>query len=168
MPPDPGRHIGRRRMTMPFPKQSIWVLVADGTRARILASGGPGRGLHPVPGQEFAVEIPPTHEIGSDRPGRAFESASPTRHAIEPRVDRHRFEKERFAHEIAKVLDQAAQSGTFAHLVLVAPPQALGDLRAALDERTRALIAGEINKDLTAHDDREIAAQIRERFPIPL
>jgi len=90
--------------------------------------------------------------MGSERPGRSFASArSGTRHSIEPRVDWHRFEKEKFAHGIAKLLDAARVRKAFHHLVLVAPPKTLGELRAALDKQTQAMVTSEVAKDLTRH-----------------
>jgi len=129
-------------------KKVTWILVADGARARILKSEGPGKGLQPAVGEEFRHELPRTHEMGTDRPGRVHESATVVRHAIEP-VDWHRFEKEKFAKEMAKILDKAAAAGEFERLVLVAPPRTLGDLRGALAAATKKKVTGELDKDLT-------------------
>ena len=137
-------------------KTITWILVADGARARIFANAGPGKGLQPAIDQDFAAELHPSREIVSDRPGRVKESASSTRHAMEARVDWHRFEKEKFAKSMAKLLDEAAERGAFGRLVLVAPPRTLGDLRGALNARTRALVAGEIDKDLTHVTPQEL------------
>ncbi len=129
-------------------KKVTWILIADGTRARILKNEGPGKGLHPLVDGEFHHEAPKTHEIGSDRPGRSKESASATRHAME-QTDWHRFEKEKFAKEMAQVLERADQAGAYDRLILVAPPKTLGDLRGALAAPVRKKVTGEIDKDLT-------------------
>jgi len=129
-------------------KKVTWILVADGARARILKNEGPGKGLQPAVDEEFHHELPRTHEMGTERPGRVHESANATRHAVEP-VDWHRFEKEKFAKEMAKILDKAAAGGAFDRLVLVAPPRTLGDLRGALAAATRKKVTGELDKDLT-------------------
>ena len=134
------------------PKRTTWVVVADGARAFIAANEGPGTGLTLVPGTALDHELHSTTEMGSERPGRSFTSArSGTRHGIEPRVDWHRFEKQKFAHGIAKLLDAARASKAFHHLVLVAPPETLGELRATLDKQTQAMVTGEVAKDLTRH-----------------
>jgi protein required for attachment to host cells len=130
-------------------KIMTWILVGDGKRARIFRNEGAGKGLKPVAGGEFLTELHPNRDLVSDKPGRVQESATTGRHAVEPRVDYHRLEKEKFAQGLAKVLDQAAVAGSFTRLVLVAPPRTLGDLRAALAPRTQALVVGEIDKDLT-------------------
>lgn len=131
------------------PKRTTWVVVADGARAFIVANHGPGTGLAPVLSKTHPV--PHTHDLGTDRPGRSFNSArSGVRHAME-QVDWHQFEEQKFAHGMAKLLDEARARNAFHHLVLVAPPKTLGEIRGKLDKHTLALVAGEIAKDLTQH-----------------
>lgn len=147
-------------------KRITWILVADGARARIFANSGPGKGLQPAVDQEFAAELHPSREIVSDRPGHVRESVGAARHAIEPRVDWHRFEKEKFAKSMAKLLDEAAERGAYSRLVLVAPPRTLGDLRGALNPRTKSLVAGEIDKDLTHITPHELPDHLYKVLPI--
>ncbi len=134
---------------MPRRKKTTWVVIADGARARIVATEGPGTGLVPLREMESAASRTPTRELGVERPGRAFESADVMRHAIEPRVDWHRFEKQQFARDIAAIVDGALGRRRFDTLVLVAPPRTLGDLRKALAPGTRAKVTAELAKDLT-------------------
>ncbi|MDJ0895661.1 MAG: host attachment protein [Alphaproteobacteria bacterium] len=141
-------------------KHVTWIIVADGGRARLLANDGPGKGVYPVSEKELVLENPPTRAQGTDRPGRTGDRMGPARHAMEPRADWHQFEKTRFAREISRLLDNGAQEGRFERLVLIAPPRALGSLRAHLDPRTRGLVVGEINKDLTHCSDTEITDQL--------
>ncbi len=126
-----------------------WILVADGARARVLMNRGVGKGLQPAIDGELRHELPPTRELGTDRPGRTQQHGTAGRHAIQPHVDWHRFEKEKFSREMAALLDAAAGRGAFDRLVLVAPPRTLGDLRAALGAKARTRIHAEIDKDLT-------------------
>jgi protein required for attachment to host cells len=131
-------------------KKVTWILVADGARARVLANMGIGKGLQPAIAGEMGHALPPTRELGTDRPGRASQRGTGNRrHAIEPHVDWHRFEKEKFSREMAALLNAAAERNAFDRLVLVAPPRTLGDLRAALGAKSRALVHAEIDKDLT-------------------
>ena len=130
-------------------KTITWILVADGARARIFKNEGPGKGVQPAVDEEFRHAVPRTRELGTERPGRVQESANSARHAMENAVDWHRFEKEKFAREMARVLDRAGSAGAFERLILVAPPKTLGDLRGLLGAGTRKKITGEIDKDLT-------------------
>jgi protein required for attachment to host cells len=136
-----------------------WVVVADGTRAVFFLNEGPGKGLIPITG-EFRHPAPPTREIGTERPGRTYESADSSRHAIEPRVDWHRFEKQHFAGKIAAMLDTAATKKKMDRLVLVAPAKTLGDLRKAIGGQTAALVRTEVAKDLTAMKADEIVEHL--------
>lgn len=118
---------------MPGRKKTTWVVIADGARARIVATEGPGTGLVPLREMESAASRTPSRELGVERPGRAFESADVMRHAIEPRVDWHRFEKQQFARDIAAIVDNALGRRRFDTLVLV---------RAAAHPRRSAQGAG--------------------------
>jgi protein required for attachment to host cells len=130
-------------------KKVTWFLVADGARARVLKNVGVGKGLQLAINGEMGHALPPTREMGTDRPGRAQQRGTSGRHAIQPHVDWHRFEKEKFGKEMAALLDAAAERGAFHRLVLIAPPRTLGDVRAALGSKARALVHAELDKDLT-------------------
>ncbi|MCG8354447.1 MAG: host attachment protein [Kiloniellales bacterium] len=135
-----------------------WILIADGARAQVLANRGPGKGLVETPLPDLKTTVPPTRELGSDRPGRVHDRKGLGRHAMAPRVDWHEFEKARFAGEVAAALNKAAQGQAFDRLVLVAPPRTLGSLRAELGKTARARITGELAKDLT-HEPRDRLAK---------
>lgn len=141
-------------------KTTTWILIADGARAHILENDGPGKGLAPAPVPPQETHLDADREVYADRPGRAQESVGGARHAVERRVDWHRFEKAQFAGRLAELLDAAAGAKRFDRLVLVAPPRTLGDLRAALAPATRAKVDGEIDKDLTHLPDHELPAHL--------
>ncbi|NJO67721.1 MAG: host attachment protein [Rhodospirillales bacterium] len=62
-----------------------WILVADGVRARLFVNKGVGKGIEPVDDQQFVGTNLPSREIGSDQPGRTFDSGGVgARHAMEP------------------------------------------------------------------------------------
>jgi protein required for attachment to host cells len=105
--------------------------------------------------------LPPNRELVSDKPGM---DAGPggDRHGVAPTVDYHEFEKERFAHQVAQVLNKARAMGRFDRLVLVAPPKALGHLRDELDKQTRGLVTAELDKDLTHAETRELTEHLGE------
>ena len=75
------------------------------------------------------------------------------RHAIEPRIDPHRELKRDFAKELAEMLDKRLSEKAFDRLVIVAPPKALGDLRAALSAQVKPLVYAELDKDLVKIPD---------------
>ena len=128
--------------------KTCWIIVADGTRARILANDGPGSGLRNTTNTDFISDNRKSRDIASDRPGRS-EGGTSGRHAMEPRVDSHQYEKQQFAREMAKRINDACHLGEFDSLILVAPPQTLGELRNALDKPALAKVSAELDKDLT-------------------
>ena len=124
-----------------------WIAVADGAHCRVLVNAGKDHGL--TLDREFEQKMQPSRDINTDRPGRSFESRGPGRHAMQPPSDPHREQKRHLAHEVAHYLEEARKRGAFERLYLVASPQALGDLRAALSAEVKVKVAGELDKDLT-------------------
>ena len=143
-----------------------WVLVADGARARFFVNEGPGRGLEPAVDAEFFAPPPPTRDIASDRPGRKGAASAGTAHGATPRIDWHRFEKHRFAAEMAEVVNRAAMKKAFSRLVLVAPPEPLGALRTRLNPAVRRLVTAEIGKDLTGVAAHELPERLEKFLPL--
>ena len=138
-------------------KTVTYILVADGARARLYANHGVGKGLQPVSGATHRADLHHhDRDILADRPGRTFNSVGQGRSAMEPQTEWHRFEKHKFAREMAKVLDAAAANKAFDRLILVAPPATLGDLRTELADATRKMVTAELPKDLTRHAEQEL------------
>jgi protein required for attachment to host cells len=100
-------------------------------------------------------------DLGSDHPGASLHSLSTAHHALAPRHDAHILAKEKFAHAIARQLNEAAAGGAFDELVLVAPPHILSDVRDALDTATHARIIGTLPKDLVKTPDHELWPYLR-------
>jgi len=138
-----------------------WILIADGSRARVLENDGPGHGLRVVDGMTFDGDHASTHEIVSDRAGRSHSSVGPGRSAIEAHSDPHRNLKKKFAHQLADVLARGLEQKSYDRLVIVTPPSALGDLRAALSVAVRAKVSDEVAKDLTKTPNSELADHLK-------
>ncbi|MDA5194842.1 host attachment protein [Govanella unica] len=146
-------------------KPVTWVLIADGQRARVLKTNGSAvngrkRDFTSAMDHEFIGNPLPSHELGTDRLGRARDGFGQSRHSMENPTDPHRYEKRRFAREIIAALEGERQKGAFGRLVIVAPPQALGDIRAELPNGLKSLVAAEINKDLTHVPPHELPAHL--------
>lgn len=139
-----------------------WILVADGAHARIYENLGPGKGLREIPGEALEQSIPPTRDLGTDRPGRVSESVGGARHGMTPRADWHDQAKEDFAKSLGERLNAAALKKAYDRLILVAPPKTLGHLRDALTPHTAGMVTAEINKDLVKQTQAEIEQHIAE------
>jgi len=129
--------------------KKTWILVADGARARILHNDGPGKGLSDSMNHGLAASHAPSRSFGTDKPGRGFASVGKSRHAKVPRIDFHTFEKQRFARDVAAMLDAAEAKGAFDRLVLVAPAKTLGELRRTIGAACLNKVMAELGKDLT-------------------
>jgi protein required for attachment to host cells len=124
------------------------VFVGDGRKALFLLNEGTA--LEPRLKVQRVLEDdnPPTHEQGSDRPGRAQSGTEPNRSAMD-QTDWHDIEKHRFARTVANALDRLLQEVHAERVVIVAPPRTLADLRRSLSPAVEKLIVAEIAKDLT-------------------
>jgi protein required for attachment to host cells len=127
---------------------TTWILVADGGRAYVVERKGAAAPRR-VSGFEFAGPRKKSREIGTDRPGRVFRSAkSVQRASIGDDKKLAREAEQKFLIEVAAALDRALARGSFAKLVLIAPPRVLGVLRRSLSPPLVKALAGEIRADL--------------------
>jgi len=156
--PMPQQH---KRSTFMKPTRT-WILIADGARARILQNDGPGKGLQALEGRVWQGDHAATHELMTDRTGRAFSPVGPARSAIEPHSDPHRQLKRNFVHRLADALADGSRDRAYDRLILVAAPSAIGDLRAALSPEVRAKVVAEVPKDLTKTPDAAVAEHLRD------
>ena len=140
-----------------------WIVVADGARARIFLQEG--KVFNPAPVHETSVVLAPSHEIGSDRPGKGHVSAT-RRHAMQPKSDPHLIEKERFAQALAAHVDRAAEAGSFDRLMLVAPAKTLGVLRDSLGKAAEGMVANEVSKDLTHVAPHDLPGHLEKAIAI--
>ncbi|MCK6454243.1 MAG: host attachment protein [Alphaproteobacteria bacterium] len=145
-----------------MPRPTMWILVADAARARVFRLERPGSRLAPALDRELVADNVPSHELASDRPGRSFDSAGQGRHAMEPPTDPKRYEKQRFARQVVELLDAQRRHNAFARLAVVAAPQMLGDLRAAMADELRKIVELEIAKDFSKLSSDQIEQHLQE------
>jgi protein required for attachment to host cells len=128
------------------------MLVAHGTY--IMAVDGAKMSLFRNRGKDFAPELEQlenrenhsarTTDLGSDRPGRSFQSAGNGRSAHEG-TDYHQQEEDQFANDAADQLSALLTDSV--NGILIAAPHVLGVMRRRFKPDTRARITAEINKD---------------------
>ncbi len=126
-------------------------------RGRILVNRGHGTILDEIRDAEDHDARLPTRALGTDRPGRAHDSSGAGRHAMAPPVDWHKFEKERFAKEIAAMVNTAVLENKFDRVVLVASPR-------ALSTQAKANVSGEIGKDPTQVAVHDLAPHLSDHI----
>jgi protein required for attachment to host cells len=146
-------------MTEVIIPQDTYVFVGDGQKALVLRNAGSAFAPDLRTEQVFADQNPPTHEQGTDRPGRSFSSVGFGRSSVS-QTDWHELEEHRFAHEVASTLDRIVRERKVKRLIVVAPPRALADLRKAFSDDVKTKIVAEIDKDLTKHPVSDIAKHL--------
>ena len=147
---------------MPKPKipHNALIFVGDGQKALFLRNEGDEKFANFVTERVFLDDNPPTHEQGTDRPGREFESAATGRRSTMEATDWHKIEKHRFAKRVSEALERLVREHDAPALVIAAPPRALADLRSALHPDVKARIVAELNKDLTGHPVGDIERHV--------
>ena len=127
------------------------VFVGDGQKALFLRNRGDEKFPDLAALQVFAETNPPTHEQGTDRPGREFKRAGTNLRSSVETTDWHALEKERFAARVAAAAEQLIRAENIKAVVVVAPPRTLAELRHAFHADVKSRIVAEIDKDLTKH-----------------
>lgn len=136
-----------------------YVFVGDGRKALFLRNEGDEKYLNLKTERVLRDENPPTHEQGTEPPGRAFSSVGERRSAVEG-TDWHELEEQRFAHDVADALLRLVRDRKVKELIVVAPPKTLAELRRAFHSEVKNRIVAEIDKDFTKHPIYEIEKRL--------
>jgi protein required for attachment to host cells len=137
---------------------STWLLVADGSRALILRNEGSAMEPRLAAERAYTIDNPPSRDQGTERPGRTNDAFG-RRSAMEV-PDWHQVAEDRFMERLSADLEQDRRAQRFEHLVIVAPPVALGVLRSALSGHLKQAVVAEIDKDLTKMPLSQIASAV--------
>ena len=127
-------------------EEGDWVVVCDGRKALILQNAGDDKFPNLQTKEVYEQQNLPTHEQGSDAPGRSIGSVGSARSAVE-QTDWHDEAERHFLSDLAARLDAALGSGDTRSLIIVAPPRALGMIRDAYSPHVRDAVRTELDKD---------------------
>ncbi len=146
---------------MPILTRGTWVLVADGEKALFLRNDlddmNPDLNVVRIEEQDN----PSDFEQSANRPGRVKDNGVGQRSALDD-TDWHELAKVRFADDLADILYKQAHKGAFDRIVLVAPPNILGELRSKLHKEVSDCVVAEVDKTLTNHPLDKIELLLRE------
>ena len=142
-------------------KNGTWVLIADGEKALFLENQTDGEDPYLKVVKKEEQDNPPNREQKANRTGRMPDTGQGQRSAMDD-TDWHELNKERFAADLADMLYERAHKGRFDHLVLVAAPNILGELRDQVHQEVQEKIIGEIPKTLTNHPLNEIEDIVKQ------
>ena len=139
-----------------------WVVVADRARARIFTASTPKGPLTEF--EDLVLPEARSHErdLTSDRPGRAFDSGGTGRHAMEAPTSAKQQAALSFARTIAERVESGRLTGECQQLVLVAPPDFLGQLKKQLGTQCAKLLTRQIAQNLTQLKVDEIRSHLPE------
>lgn len=139
-----------------------WVVVADGSRARIFVQEKRGGELSEVEDMVHPDARLRQGELASSRLGSGHGALGAGRHAMNDPTPMHEHEADLFARELGRRLEAAHAHGDFQKLALVAPPKFLGSLRAQLGEALWQHVIAEIHHDLVKHSPAEVLEHLRQ------
>jgi protein required for attachment to host cells len=141
----------------------IEMLVTHGTH--IMVVDGANMLLFRNRGKDFAPDleridhrethVDQTVNLGSDKPGRNFQSSGHGRSASES-TDYHQQEEDRFANAAADQMNELLTDSISA--ILIAAPHVLGVMLKRLNPHARARITAEIDKDYAGRSVADITA----------
>ena len=138
----------------------IWVVVANSSKARVLATKKSNGKLVEVDCLEHPEGRMHAQELTSDLPGRAFDSGGQGRHAMSNEVDPKRHELIMFVKEIAQMLEAGLAEKRFDKFYLLAPPAMLGILRGELSPTLNKSLSDAMGKNMVANKPEEIRQQL--------
>lgn len=147
-------------MSLNLPHNAL-VLVADGRKMLLLRNHGDSSRIDL---QTDAHQLRRDHkdsDMKSDMAGRTHSPASSgLPGGTMGETDYHQQAEDRFAAHVAERMKTMVLAHQFEHLVVIAPPRTLGELRHHWHKEIQDRILFEIDKDMTDHPIADIAALI--------
>lgn len=142
-----------------------WILVADGSRARLFEQERPDDGAM-VQVQSWANPAlrVRAESLAYGNLGRVSKG-HPGSVSFEPRTSLKQREHDRFAHELAQHLADGVRGGRCGALVLVASNSMLGAIRHALPAPAARVVQWSASVDLTRFEGRELRARLEALRP---
>ena len=140
---------------------TTWILVANASEARLFGTDKIGEGMERIKEFKHQESREKGSDLASDRPGH-YQSKGTGHGAFAEHTDPKDYEAERFAGELANILEEGRTSNKYKKLVLVAAPHFHGLLNTHMNEHTRALVVNNIQKDFTSVESYELPRRLKE------
>lgn len=144
-------------------QRTTWFLIADGSQMRLYESKSIKELWTLIDSDDQRSALKPSHKLGRERPGRGRKIGSDSRFAVKGPEPHEKMESA-FLVGLATRLNAAARDETFDQLVVAAPPQSLGILRAKFDPQLTARCIGFFDKDLTNMPETDLFEYLKERL----
>lgn len=140
----------------------ITIIVADSTRARIFTTKSSHSPLLEIETMAHPESRLHDRDITSDLPGKDAGGDGSGGHAYQAKTDPKKHELTEFAKRVADHLDKVRIANKLSHLLIVAEPTFLGELRAHFSKEIKEKIVFELDKNLTHHGVEDIRKHLPE------
>lgn len=141
---------------------NAWILVADGSRARLFSASKRGESWQLLETFEHLETRERTADISPVERGTQKQSFGQGRPAMEARHSPRDVEQMHFAQQLADKLADGLKHNAYAGLVLAAPPKFLGLLKGMLDGQTAKSVIATVDKDYTLSNERELVERLED------
>lgn len=141
--------------------QDQWILVANGSTARLFSRASPGDPLVALETIAFPEGRQHAHEMERDRPGHEHSDHSSSGARFEPQTSNRQKLHERFAQQLAERLDDGLADGAYGGLWVIASSPFLGSLRSALSDAVLPRVRLSHDADFTGLDVGALEDRLR-------
>ncbi len=138
---------------------TTWILVANASRANLYRRQGLHAALEPLEQLDHPASRATDTEFTNERPGH-YQTDGGARGAFSQPTDPKQHEEDKFAAQLAHLLETGRTDHRFEHLILVAPAPFMGKLHHHLDKHVSALVSASLEKDYTHCTERELVSQL--------
>lgn len=151
--------------------KDVWILVCDASRARLFRDAPRGDKLVQIDQLDHPESRERGRDLMADTVGRKPIGPVPARSVqgqggaygrpgAAPDTDPKEVEAQKFARQLAALLEKGLHDHAYKRLLIVAPPHFLGLLRATVSTQVAKHIESTIGKDLTNLDFQELADRL--------
>ncbi|WP_080682404.1 host attachment protein [Sorangium cellulosum] len=156
--------------------RKTWILVSDASRAQLYREEPAGKGFTLLESYSHEESRARVRDLMADAHGRK-PNGTPGgngnisgggggtylgRPGAAPDTDPKEVEKQKFAQELAEVLEKGLNEHAYDSLVLIAPPHFLGLLRGTVSKQVSNHIETSVDKDLSWLDEPRLTERLRE------
>jgi protein required for attachment to host cells len=132
-----------------------WVVVCDGAKALVLENVGDAKFPNLKTKDVYEQTVLATRDLGTGAPGRSHSSTGAGSSSVE-QTDWHDQQETAFLTDLTKKLEAAVNSHQVKHLIIIAPPRALGVLRQHYGHALKGAVRAELDKDYVKMPIHEI------------
>ena len=143
---------------------SICIVVADGSKARILSAQNGASPLQDDGAYIHCQSRQREQDLVADKTGSGNDSGGYGKHSMGHEKAARQNQLETFAHELCKEIDNVRKKVDLREIYLIAAPKFLGLLRSGLSKQCSELLVGEVNKNLVNHSIKDIRSHLPRRL----